>query len=86
MRMPSDWNTSRAYPVREGNIYLLTKDDTYAEVLANSGVEPSAASKKTLLQALGVSSEITPPLSEILLLLGDYLLDVVMCCLWLVLT
>lgn len=65
---------SRIYLVREGKVHLLTKDDTSAQILENSGAEPSASSKKTLVQALGISSELAPSLSEILLLPDDYLL------------
>lgn len=65
---------TRVYLVRNGQAHLLTSDDTYAQVLVNSGIEPSESSKKTLLQALGVKCELEPNLLEIKLMPDDYLI------------
>jgi PPM family protein phosphatase len=65
---------SRAYLLRNGKIRQLTTDQTFAQVLINQGAKPSEASKKTLLQALGVECELAPTVTQIELLPNDYLL------------
>jgi serine/threonine protein phosphatase PrpC len=65
---------SRAYLVRDGKVKQLTTDHTFAQILADSGVEPGAAAQKTLLQAVGVDCELAPMLVQTELLPDDYLL------------
>jgi serine/threonine protein phosphatase PrpC len=65
---------SRAYLVRGGEIRQLTVDHTFAQVMTNQGIEPSAAAKKTLLQALGIECELSPLVAQIELRADDYLL------------
>ncbi len=65
---------SRAYLVRGGAVKQLTTDHTFAQALADSGVEPGAAARKTLLQAVGVDYELVPMLVQTELLPDDYLL------------
>ncbi len=65
---------SRAYLARGGAVKQLTTDHTFAQVLADSGVEPGAAARKTLLQAVGVDCKLAPMLVQTELLPDDYLL------------
>lgn len=65
---------TRAYLMRNGKIKQLTIDQTFAQLLLKSGIEPTAAARKTLLQALGIGNRIEPFFVQTEVRSGDYFL------------